>query len=147
MGPNISRNFHERSFGVRNNAPSGLAAYWRYRTQTAEYSYYTEFFWLFLASGKYCFFVWGFNLRVVSANLAQSGRSLEEFKQSVHVSNNVINSRKAGFQMVIGIDAQGPLGPQHPDFFLIVLAPLFLVNGIFGGNISSGRSVLNNTFV
>ena len=39
-----------------------------------------------------------FNLRGVSTHLAQSGRSLEEFKQSVHDLNNVIDSRRPGFQ-------------------------------------------------
>ena len=75
----------------------------------------------------------GFNLRVISAHLAQSGRTFEEFRQSVHDLNNIIDSRRPGFQLMIGIDAQGPLGPQHPDIFSDRVDPAFLGTRSFRG--------------
>ena len=92
----------------------------------------------------------GCNLRVASAHLAQSGRTFEEFKQSVHDLNNVINSRRSGFQLVIGIYVQEPLRPQHFDFFSDRVAPAFLGTRIFsrgGGVLFQGSSYNASFFV
>ena len=40
--------------------------------------------------------------------------------------NNAIDSRKPGFQLMTGIDAQGSLGLQHPDVFSDRAGPAFL---------------------
>ena len=53
------------------------------------------------------FLMGGLNLRTILAHLAQSGRTLEEYKQSIHDINNIIDSRKPCFHTVIGIDVQG----------------------------------------
>ena len=70
--------------------------------------------------------------------MAQSGRSLEQYKQSVHDMNSIIDSRKPGFQTVICIFAQGPFEPHHPDVFFgssrcflrIKLGLVFLDSGV-----------------
>jgi hypothetical protein len=114
-------------------APSGLAAHWHYCAQTFDQIYFSNSFGHLRRAASIDISYGGFNLRVVSAHLAQSGRTFEEFKQSVHDLNNVIDSRRPGFQLVIGIDVQGPLGPQHPDIFSDRVAPAFLWTRSFRG--------------
>ena len=119
MGPNISLNFHRRAIRCSQQRPIGargvLASVYTNASINLVYRIRLG------TCGEQLVLTFpygGFNLQVVSAHLAQSDRSLEEYKQSVHDLNNVIGSRRPGLQLVISVGAMGGLWDRSIQVFL-----------------------------